>query len=69
MEISTEDKAKLVYLEFKNALGYFTNNTDVKNASIKHLELLKNQLKKIYIDEKLNEIDQMIEIIKNYQTE
>jgi hypothetical protein len=69
MEISTEDKAKLVYLEFKDALGYFTNNSDVKKASIKHLELMKNQMQKVYIDEKLNEIDAMIEIIKNYTKE
>tara|TARA_R100000541_G_scaffold50160_1_gene57349 strand:+ start:3759 stop:4076 length:318 start_codon:yes stop_codon:yes gene_type:complete len=61
--LNTKEKARLIYLEFKDSLGMFTSEEDIINVCTKHISLIKEEMINILDDDAIKEYDEMISIL------
>lgn len=64
--INTKEKARLIYLEFKESLGYYTSEESIINVCIKHIKLLKEEMSSMLNDDAIKEYDDIAHIIQSY---
>lgn len=61
--LNTKEKARLIYLEFKESLGMFTREEDIINVCTKHISLIKEEMSRILDDDAIKEYDEIVGIL------